>query len=151
MIFYTDGSSYPTNPSQTGGYGVVILDHNENLIDTCSMQFKEATPIVTNNRMEMQAIIYAAEYAGKAGETARIYSDSIYAINAFTKWADSWERNGWVKSNGFPPENLDLIKKFRSLPNRDNIELNKVVAHCGIKYNELADKLAYGHEKLDKF
>ena len=27
----------------------------------------------------------------------KIYTDSNYTINCFTKWAGSWEKNGWKR------------------------------------------------------
>lgn len=48
MIIYTDGSANP-NPGP-GGYGIVILDNNENLLYTISRKFK----YTTNNEMELK-------------------------------------------------------------------------------------------------
>ena len=57
----------------------------------------------------------------------------------------SWQRNGWVKSDGKVPENLDLVKAFYDLK-ENGIDINfvKVKGHANNKYNELADKLATG-------
>jgi ribonuclease HI len=44
MIIYTDGSAHP-NPGP-GGFGVIVLDNDENLLYTYSRQFKEN---ITNN------------------------------------------------------------------------------------------------------
>ena len=53
MIIYTDGSAHPTNPGP-GGFGVVVLDNDENVITCYSKQTKEIT---TNNREEIKAIL----------------------------------------------------------------------------------------------
>ena len=53
MIIYTDGSAHP-NPGP-GGFGVVVLDNNENLLYTYS---KQCAGPVTNNEMELKAILY---------------------------------------------------------------------------------------------
>lgn len=136
MVFYTDGSAHP-NPGP-GGFGVVIVDPKGEVIET----YAKHCDNTTNNAEEMKAILYAACRARLAGESAVIYSDSAYAINTFTNWMYSWERNNWTKSDGKVPENLDLVKAFFDLSKAMDINFIKVKGHKGNKYNELADKLA---------
>lgn len=136
MVFYTDGSAHP-NPGP-GGFGVVIVDPKGEVIET----YAKHCDNTTNNAEEMKAILYAAYRARLAGESAVIYSDSAYAINTFTNWMYSWERNNWTKSDGKVPENLDLVKAFFDLSKTMDINFIKVKGHKGNKYNELADKLA---------
>lgn len=136
MVFYTDGSAHP-NPGP-GGFGVVIVDPKGEVIETYAKHCNNTT----NNAEEMKAILYAAYRARLAGESAIIYSDSAYAINTFTNWMYSWERNNWTKSDGKVPENLDLVKAFFDLSKTMDINFIKVKGHKGNKYNELADKLA---------
>ena len=135
MVFYTDGSAHP-NPGP-GGFGVVIVDPKGEVIET----YAKHCDNTTNNAEEMKAILYAAYRARLAGESAIIYSDSAYAINTFTNWMYSWERNNWTKSNGKIPENLDLVKAFFDLSKTMDINFIKVKGHKGNKYNELDDKL----------
>lgn len=136
MIAYTDGSAHP-NPGP-GGFGVVIVDENDNLIST----YFQSKTYTTNNEMEMMAIIWACGYAKSKNENIKIYSDSSYAINTFSNWMYGWERNGWVKGDGKIPENLKIVKAFFELNKEMNIEFVKVRGHQGNKWNELADKLA---------
>ena len=136
MVFYTDGSAHP-NPGP-GGFGVVTVDPKGEVIET----YAKHCDNTTNNAEEMKAILYAADRARLAGESAVIYSDSAYAINTFTNWMYSWERNNWTKSDGKVPENLDLVKAFFDLSKTMDINFIKVKGHKGNKYNELADKLA---------
>lgn len=136
MIAYTDGSAHP-NPGP-GGYGVVLLDDNENLITTFN-RHKEKT---TNNEMELAAIICAASFAKHYNKPLIIYCDSAYAIGCLSNWMYSWERNGWIKSDNKIPENLELIKYFYENHKDDNITFIKVKGHTGNKWNEMADKLA---------
>ena len=139
MVYYTDGSAHP-NPGP-GGFGVVIVDETiDEIIDT----YAKSSQKTTNNAEEMKAIIFAVCDAAKRGVPAIIYSDSAYAINTFTNWMFSWERNGWVKGDGKVPENLELVKAFFELNKKYKITLNKVKGHVGNKYNEMADKLATG-------
>lgn len=147
MIIYTDGScNYNPGP---GGFGVVVLDDNENLILTHS----ERSQNTTNNREELKAILWAFLRYGvsaAAGDTPPIvYSDSAYSVNTFTNWMFSWEKKGWLKSDNKVPENLDLIKPFFQYWQKGyRINLQKVKGHAGNQWNKLADQLATG--KLEK-
>lgn len=97
----------------------------------------------------MKAILYCLINFGNKEYTLNVYSDSAYAINTFTCWMYSWERYGWLKSNGLPPENLDLIKAYYNLIQQGyKINLMKVAGHSGNKWNELADDLATGRKKI---
>ena len=143
MIIYTDGSCQK-NPGP-GGFGVVVLDNDENLITT----YQERENNTTNNREELKAILWAflkyAEPKGDGENALIVYSDSAYCVNTLTNWMFSWEKNGWKKSDNKTPENLDLIKPFfKHLQNGFFIDLQKVKGHAGNKWNELADQLATG-------
>jgi ribonuclease HI len=141
MEIYTDGSSLG-NPGP-GGFGVVVLDNEGNLILT----HKERTENTTNNREELKAILWAMIQYGKPAAAGSqppvVYSDSAYCVNALTCWMFSWEKKGWLKSDNKPPENLDLIQPFFNCYQLGyRINLKKVKGHAGNKWNELADKLA---------
>ena len=143
MIIYTDGSAHP-NPGP-GGFGVVILDNNENLIGLHSKQ----TDNTTNNREEIKAILYALLRYGKMDEEVIVYSDSNYCVQTFNTWMYGWARNGWIKSDKKAPENLDLIKTYYDLCQEGyKINLQKVRGHNGNEWNELADALATGKKKI---
>ena len=142
MQIYTDGSAHP-NPGP-GGYGAVVLDDDNNIIQLWS---KECTK-TTNNAEEIKAILWALITYGKSKIPPKVFSDSAYAINCLTIWRYTWERNGWVKGDGKIPENLELIQTFHDFWNQGyRIELIKVHGHSGNKWNELADKLATGRMK----
>lgn len=145
MICYTDGSCQG-NPGP-GGFGVVVLDDNENLITYHS----ERNENTTNNREELKAILWAFLKYGKTAAVdknpLKVYSDSAYCVNTFTNWMFSWEKRGWLKSDNQTPENLDLIIPFfKHLQNGNQIEIYKVKGHANNKWNEMADKLATGKE-----
>lgn len=143
MIVYTDGACCQNAKSAgPGGYGVVVLDDNENLITTYSHKENNTT----NNRQEMKAIIWATIHYGKYNLT--IYSDSSYAINTFETWMYSWYKNEWKKSDGRQPENMDLISAFYDLMQQGyKVKFKKVKGHSGNKWNEMADDLATGRIK----
>ena len=144
MIIYTDGSCIK-NPGGPGGFGVVILDDNNNLIST----HKERCNDTTNNREELKAILWTfLKYGVPAAagvEPPIVYSDSAYCVNTFNSWMFSWAKNNWIKSDKKRPENLDLIQiYYRYYQKGYRINLQKVKGHAGNKWNELADTLAKG-------
>lgn len=126
--FYTDGSAIP-NPGD-GGYAVIC----------------EGKPVAlgseknsTNIRMEASALIAAFKLA-QAGDT--ITTDSEFWINVVTKWAPSWERNGWKKKSG-EIKNLDLVQQLYTIyKEKPGVKLEWTRGHVGTEGNELADEWA---------
>ena len=138
---YTDGSAGPTNPGP-GGFGVVIVED-----DVLSGIYAEEFEQTTNNRMEMQAILYAYKnYGVEQGVGTKypvVYSDSSYCVNTFNDWIFGLRTRGLKKANNQTPENMDLLLEFMELFDKGlRIDLRKIKGHAGHKYNELADKLA---------
>ena len=154
MIIYTDGSAHP-NPGP-GGFGVVVLDNNENLLYTYNKQFKEEK--VTNNEMEIKAILYSflnygvninnPLYGFNDYDIPTVYSDSNYCVQTFNTWMFNWAKNGWIKSDNKVPENLELIKAYYDWYQKGyRINLQKVKGHANNKWNNMADTLATGKMK----
>ena len=153
MVIYVDGSCNGNGKAvNSGGFGVVVLDNNENIIHT----YSERCENTTNNREELKAIIYAMEHYGKQSlldwnEVTVVYSDSNYCVQTLNEWMFNWERNGWIKSDKKIPENLDLIKKYFNLYQKGyRIDLRKIKGHAGHRFNEMADGLATGKVQLIK-
>ena len=133
---WTDGSASP-NPGP-GGFSV-IEDKKP-----VAMGREDLT---TNIRMEGSAILEALKVL--SGEEAEIWTDSEFWINVLTKWAPSWEKNGWKKKSG-PIKNLDLVKKVFKAYREANAKLVWVRGHNGTTENELADEWANkAREKQD--
>ena len=125
---WTDGSASP-NPGP-GGFSV-IEDKKP-----VAMGREDLT---TNIRMEGSAILEALKVL--SGEEAEIWTDSEFWINVLTKWAPSWEKNGWKKKSG-PIKNLGLVKKVFKAYREANVKLVWVRGHNGTTENELADEWA---------
>ena len=143
MIIYTDGSAVP-NPGP-GGYGLAILDDDENLVYTISRRFENTT----NNEMELKAILFALKIFGAQAnqdfiQPPTVYTDSAYAYNIYTNWMYNWAKNDWLKADGKKPENLEIIKDYFNESKNKIIDLRKIAGHSNILGNELADKLATG-------
>lgn len=132
---YTDGSASP-NPGP-GGAGIVFLEDGE---VTGRAIFTGG--YTTNNIMELTAIIEALKFIPPEA-TGTIHTDSNYAVKGVTDWSKGWIARGWKKSNGKPVENQGLWKELIArMESHPNIRLKWVKAHCGIKWNEEADRLA---------
>ena len=100
----------------------------------------------TNNRMEIMGALSALQWLHDNSYKGRVtvISDSQYLVHAITKrWAENWQRGGWIKGDGKPAKNpdlwqrmLDLIKTFAK------VDFQWVKGHAGDYYNERCDRLA---------
>jgi ribonuclease HI len=76
-------------------------------------------------------------------------------MNAMTQWVHGWKKKGWIKSDGKPIENPELIKELYTLCYASGMKVawQKVKAHQspGSRYydrfNDHVDKLATGEKK----
>lgn len=142
MTFFTDGSAHP-NPGP-GGYGIVGVENNK----VAFVRSRQYDGPVTNNEMEIKAIVYTMLQFGSKDNPPIVYSDSAYCVNTFTSWMFNWAKNGWKKSDKKTPENLELIKPYYDWYQKGyRIDLRKVKGHDGIEFNEMADGLATGRLK----
>lgn len=147
MVIYTDGSCCGNGSTASrGGFGVVVVNENTNQAIATYQKHCENT---TNNREELKAILWAMWNYGNKSNPPIVYSDSAYCVNSLTNWVWGWERNGWTKSDGRPPENLDIMSTFTALWKAGyHIQLTKIKGHAGHEWNEMADQLATGKIKL---
>ncbi len=131
---FTDGSARP-NPGP-GGWGLVRVAEDKILA-----QAHGSSEFTTNNRMELTALIEAFKMLSPDDEET-VYSDSELCVNILTKWAPSWERQGWKRKTG-PIENLDLVQEAYALfRQRPKVKLSWIKAHNGWRWNEYANSLA---------
>ena len=126
LVIYTDGACHVT--TKIGGIGVVFTKDNK-LTHTYSKQFTN----VTNNQMELLAIIYALSAVREVNQVT-IYSDSQYVLGCITK--------GWKRK-----KNAELWHKFdevyaRTLKICPDIKFEWVKGHDASIFNNMADKLA---------
>lgn len=131
-ILWTDGSADP-NPGP-GGWAVIDAD-------TKSPVLTGNEPDTTNIRMEGIAIREAIKYAILRDDSVEIHTDSEFWINVLTKWAQTWEKNGWKKKQG-EIKNLDLVQELYELYKNHNVNFVWVKGHAGLELNELADDSA---------
>ena len=131
-VLWTDGSAEP-NPG-AGGFAVIEVTEAVGAPVVLGQEAKS-----TNIRMEGLAMIAGIKYAGEEG--CEIHSDSEFWINVLTKWAPTWEKNGWKKKTG-PIKNLDIVQELYGLYRRYPVKLVWVRGHVGMEFNEMADEWA---------
>lgn len=128
-----------------GGYAVVIL-----LNDTIEYSYSKRLTNVTNNQMELQAILHAFKYiiSKNPEEDFIIYCDSAYCVNICNDWIFTWAKNNWINSKKEEVKNIDLIKELYSYLKVDfpNFRIEKIPGHSNIIGNELADALCSNNE-----
>ena len=143
VILYTDGAC-SGNPGP-GGYGAILtyVDGNGILHEKA---FSKGYKYVTNNQMELLAVIVGIEALKKSAEV-KVVSDSKYVCEAFnSKWID-----GWVKKNWKNVKNVELWKRLLNAIKKHDVTFEWVKGHAGHPYNERCDKLAveaYKQENL---
>ncbi len=131
---YTDGAC-SNNPGPGGWAAILIYNGHEKEI--CGFE-----PYTTNNRMELLAIVKALETV-KGFCMVRIYTDSAYVFNAFTKhWISKWQANNWITYAKEPVANKDLWQRLIDLSKEHQLEWYKVKGHSDNEMNNRCDKLA---------
>lgn len=126
-ILITDGA-YSSARDQ-GGIGLVFLKNGEKILEYSKM-YKG----VTNNMMELGAVIVGLRLIKNPIDSLTIITDSMYVIGCATK--------GWKRK-----KNAKLWQEFDSQYERvkalcPDIRFEHVKGHDGDKWNEYCDKLA---------
>lgn len=88
----------------------------------------------TNNKMELSAIKYIFKTLCENTTVFKdinivIVSDSQYSINAITKWANNWIKNGWKNAKKQEVKNKELIQDILELKNKTSNNLNVKFKH----------------------
>ena len=141
LEIYTDGSCKSIGKFRFGGWSFIALRGGEFLYRASGGEQD-----TTNQRMELQAIRNALEYASlnrHPNEKVKIYSDSAYAINCYQQeWYTTWQANGWTNANKQPVANQDLWIDI--IPYFDNFwyYFGKVKGHADNYWNNECDRLA---------
>ena len=134
VTIYTDGAC--TGNPGPGGYGAVIIQ------DGKRRELSKGYAMTTNNRMELMAAIAALESLTQSSQV-RLFTDSKYLSDAINKgWTDTWQANGWRKSDKSKVLNMDLWKRLLHLLDKHEVRILWVKGHAGHKENERCDQLA---------
>lgn len=96
----------------------------------------------TNNIGELTALKDLLEHT-PANQPLEVKLDSMYTLNAASKWRHGWKRKGWRKADGKPILNLELIKEIDALLEGRDVTFTWVKAHQakgkGDAMNEFVD------------
>ncbi|KAF7303056.1 Ribonuclease H [Mycena kentingensis (nom. inval.)] len=142
IVICTDGAC-PGN-GKTGSVAGVGVWFGENDARNISERLPGAQ---TNNCAELTAILRALETVPFGKETIILTTDSSYSIDCFNKYIPGWRKNRWIKADGQPVKNKELLQLISAhLDERKRrgqlVEFKHVRGHSGHVGNEGADKLA---------
>ena len=142
VTLYTDGAC-SGNPGN-GGYGAILV-----YVDSDGQKYEkelsQGYQNVTNNQMELLAVIVGFEALKKPAEVT-VVSDSKYVCDAFNqKWI-----YGWIKKNWKNVKNIELWQRLLKAMELHDAKFEWVKGHAGHPYNERCDKLAVNAYKQDE-
>ena len=134
VVIYTDGAC-SGNPGP-GGYGVILS--YKGIKKELSGGFENTT----NNRMELTAAIEGLSALNRVCSVTLVTDSKYVADGLSLGWAESWQKNGWRKSDKKPALNSDLWEKLLFLYNKHKVIIKWIKGHNGHKENERCDALA---------
>ena len=127
LIIYTDGACQVSTGK--GGIGIVVI-RGVGIMFQFNKHFKN----VTNNQMEIMAVIYALHSISSDFTSITIVSDSQYVLGCINKgWKRKKNQNYWQLFDKV----YNRAKKFCS-----DIKFEWTKGHNTDEYNNLADRLA---------
>lgn len=130
---WTDGSC-SGNPGPGGWAALIRFEENDIKISGNSQN-------VTNNQMELYAVIMALNKAEQLGiNKILLFSDSQYVVKGITQWINKWKKNNWNSSTG-KVLNQELWENLDALVNKFEIYFNWIKGHSTEEI-ELVDSLA---------
>ncbi len=139
VTIYTDGAC-SGNPGK-GGYGTVLV-HVDSYGVTHEKELSEGFENVTNNQMELLAVIVGLEALKKPADVT-VVSDSKYVVDAFNNnWIYGWIKKGWKTAGKSPVKNIDLWQRLLKAMKPHDVTYKWVKGHAGHDYNERCDMLA---------
>lgn len=132
-VVYTDGGCVNNGqPHAKGGFGVVILNYQEGTHQT----IRNNRPIegVTNNQMELLAVLKALEFIDKIEASA-----AMIEIRTDSQLVIGWCVGGWKRR---AETCIPLLAEIDTFLERHQVNFTWVRGHQNDRYNNLADKLA---------
>jgi ribonuclease HI/transposase InsO family protein len=136
-VFYTDGACADNGTSSCRGAWAVVATMNPELSNSGTLDNS------SNQKAEVEAVLQACKIAKQAKlDHIMVISDSQYAVNAVSKWINTWKGNGWMSSKKKPVENRELLEQLANEMDSLKVTAVHVKGHSGDKFNELADTMA---------
>lgn len=140
---YTDGSC--DTQYQVGAWAaILIVSGFKTLIHGEALH-------TTHNRMELQAVIKAIEYAFKNYDPVSfvVYTDSQY-VSRISERKEKLKKNHFLTKKGNKLQNQDLVEILIDQIETHTIEFVKVKAHSKVESDSLNAQVQYNSE-VDKF
>ena len=157
-VMSVDGSiAGSKGDTAVGGIGVVIAGcgMEPEVMVAFSKRYEGPTRVecpeqVTNNRMELRALLCGLSYFMAAYDDTHecglvVISDSQYVVKGISEYMPRWIRRGWTNNEGRPIKNQDLWRYLNELLDDErcpDIVWKHVKGHSGVDLNEMADDLA---------
>lgn len=149
IVAYTDGGCRGNGKEGAiGAYGVTMSFTDSNNI-THTKELSQAFEGVTNNQMELQAVIECLKALKEPCEVV-LMTDSKYVCNAINeKWLEGWIKKGWVNSSKQPVKNKEQWQELNELLKVHKVSFFWVKGHSVNEGNIRADSLC--NEAMDNF
>ncbi len=148
VTIYTDGAC-SGNPGP-GGYGTILVYVDSKGV-AHEKELSEGFLDVTNNRMELMAVICGLEALNKPSSVT-VITDSKYVADAFNNnWIEGWIKKGWKTAGKSAVKNVDLWQRLLKAKEPHDVKFVWIKGHAGHKYNERCDTLAVSaYKKLSQ-
>ena len=141
IVAFTDGGCRGNGKSDAiGAYGVQLNFTDENNV-THTKELRKAFKGVTNNQMELQAVIECLKALNQPCKVI-LTTDSKYVCNAINeKWLQGWIKKGWVNSSKQPVKNKEQWQELVPLLEKHEVQFFWVKGHADNPGNQRADEL----------
>lgn len=141
IVAFTDGGCRGNGKSDAiGAYGVQLNFTDENNV-THTKELRKAFKGVTNNQMELQAVIECLKALNQPCKVI-LTTDSKYVCNAINeKWLQGWIKKGWVNSSKQPVKNKEQWQELVPLLEKHEVQFFWVRGHADNPGNQRADEL----------
>jgi len=134
IIIYTDGGAKP-NPGD-GGWAAILMTPDLRHLKILS----GAEDGVTNNQMELRAVIEGLKSIKVSKAHIKVHTDSSYVASG-PAWIPGWRARGWRTSSGKPVKNVPDWLVLDGLLRAWTVDLIKVRGHSSNFWNNLADRV----------
>ena len=141
IVAFTDGGCRANGKSDAiGAYGIQLNFTDENNV-THTKELCKAFKGVTNNQMELQAVIECLKALNQPCKVI-LTTDSKYVCNAINeKWLQGWIKKGWVNSSKQPVKNKEQWQELVPLLEKHEVKFFWVKGHADNHGNKRADEL----------
>ena len=138
VTIITDGSGTANIPN--GGWAAIIhYQHSGRVIEKIITGHIPGK--VSNIICEMSAVVGGLS-ALKQSCDVTLITDLKMIQGGIHTWLGNWVKRGWRKSDGKPPENVELWKQIHLLTKMHRVKVEWVKGHNHHPLNERADKYA---------